>query len=157
MTTEQSSLGNEFEVVQTIMKKFVKDQKHFGFITKDMLAMLQHDWSTQINKAMNTSVASYANKNRNYAKTNSLLARVSIVAATKICGHEIFWTKVLKTFNISIDHNLLNVLKIKDRILSNKRKWEMTCEGKANCSKLKYETLTVNHRNQMNDMKSGNK
>lgn len=36
MTTE-SSLGNEFEVVQTIMKKFVKDQKHFGFITKDML------------------------------------------------------------------------------------------------------------------------
>jgi len=35
MTSE--SVGNEFEVVQTIMKKFVKDQKHFGFITKDML------------------------------------------------------------------------------------------------------------------------
>lgn len=35
MTSE--SVGNEFEVVQTIMKKFVKDQKHFGFITKDMV------------------------------------------------------------------------------------------------------------------------
>jgi len=35
MTTE--SIGNEFEAVQTIMKKFVKDQKHFGFITKDMV------------------------------------------------------------------------------------------------------------------------
>jgi len=34
MTSE--SVGNEFDVVQTIMKKFVKDQKHFGFITKDM-------------------------------------------------------------------------------------------------------------------------
>jgi len=35
MTSE--SVGNEFDVVQTIMKKFVKDQKHFGFITKDMV------------------------------------------------------------------------------------------------------------------------
>jgi len=34
MTTE--SVGNEFDVVQKIMVKFVKDQKHFGFITKDM-------------------------------------------------------------------------------------------------------------------------
>ena len=47
------------------------------FMTKDMLIMLQHDWSTQMNEAMNTSVSSYANKNRTYSKTCSLLGLLS--------------------------------------------------------------------------------
>ena len=34
------------------------------FLVPDMMSILQHDWSTQINEAMNQSVASYAPKNK---------------------------------------------------------------------------------------------
>ena len=57
------------------------------FLVPDMMAMLQHDWLTQINEVMNQSVALYAPNNKTYSKSTSLLCRVHIAAAVQILGH----------------------------------------------------------------------
>ena len=127
------------------------------FISPDMLSMLQHDWSTQINEAMNNSVASYAPKSRTYSTTNSLEARVNIAGATQVIGHKKFWTKIFEEFEVKIDDNLLHVLQCKDKRKLKKKIHDKTKEGKRKQSELKYQSLADNHKKQMIDLKNGHK
>ena len=60
------------------------------FITHDMLKQLNHVWSTRNNEAMNTSVASYAPKNKHYSGTDSLITRVGIVGAYQVVKYAKF-------------------------------------------------------------------
>ena len=56
-------------------------------ISSQMLVVLQNEWSTQRNKAMNTYVASYAPKTKTYSISTSLRTRVEIAGAVQILGH----------------------------------------------------------------------
>ena len=127
------------------------------FISQEMLSMLQHDWSTQINEAMNNSVSSYAPKSRTYSTTNSLEARVNIAAATQVIGYEKFWGKIFNEFQLSMDDNEIHVLQYKDNRKLKKKTRQQTKEGKRNRSKLKYKSLADNHKQQMIDCKNGHK
>ena len=127
------------------------------FISQEMLSMLQHNWSTQINEAMNNSVSSYAPKSRTYSTTDSLEARVNIAAATQVIGYEKFWGKIFNEFQLSMDDNLIHVLQYKDNRKLKKKSCQQTKEGKRNRSKLKYKSLADNHKQQMIDCKNGHK
>ena len=64
------------------------------YITTEAMKQLNHNWHTQKNEAMNTSVSTFAPKSKTYSMTNSLLTRVSIAAGISIAGHEQFWINV---------------------------------------------------------------
>ena len=53
----------------------------------EMLKMLQHDYSTQKNEALNHSVASLAPKGKDYSKSSSLKTRILLTAGAQIVGH----------------------------------------------------------------------
>ena len=61
------------ELYEQIMHEYSR------FITPDMLKQLNHGWSTQKNELMNTSVASYAPKNKHYSGTDSLITVESML------------------------------------------------------------------------------
>ena len=75
---------------------------------------LKYVWSTQKNNAMNTSVASYAPKNKHYSGTESLLTRVGITGACQILEFAPFWTKIMIEYQTPIQPNLLSVLSARD-------------------------------------------
>ena len=76
------------------------------YIQKDMLVQLQHNWNTQKNEAMNTSVSFYAPKNKTYSTTQSLDTRVAIAAGVQILGYSSFGCRVFKMFELTVDENL---------------------------------------------------
>ena len=71
-------------------------EAYSSYITRDMLRMLHHSWSTQKNESLNKSVSSYAPKDRTYSRTNSLDTRIAIAGAIKIVGYYQLWKKYLK-------------------------------------------------------------
>ena len=54
------------------------------YITKEMLSMLNHNFDTQKNEALNNSVAAYAPKSKTYSMTSSLECRVGLAAGVQI-------------------------------------------------------------------------
>ena len=117
--------------------------------------MLQHDWSTQINEAMNQSVASYAPKNKTYSKSTSLLCRVHIAAAVQIIGHASLWRRIFMDFGLIFDANLKDILIAKDKKKMRKKIKDQTKEGKTVRSTVKYENLAAGHKAQMADLQKG--
>jgi len=127
----------------------VKDKKLYDeimgvysrFITPDMLIQLNHMWSTQKNEAMNTSVSSYAPKNKHYSGTDSLLTRVGIAGACQVIGFAAFWTKVYQAYETDIDPNLLSILSSRDekKVKNNARAG--TKQGKSKRSRKKHEKI----------------
>ena len=69
-------------------------ESYSKYITRDMLKMLHHTWSTQKNKSLNKSVTCYAPKDRTYSKTNSLDTRVAIAGAIQVVGYYALWKKI---------------------------------------------------------------
>ena len=125
------------------------------FLVPEMMGMLQHDWSTQINEAMNQSVASYAPKNKTYSKSTSLLVRVNIAAAVQIIGHASLWRRIFIEFGLTIDANLKDILTAKDKKKMRKKIKDQTKEGKTVRSTVKYENLAAGHKAQMADLQKG--
>ena len=66
------------------------------YITPDMLQMLQHNFSTHKNKALNHSVAAVAPKGKDYSQSSSLQTRVKLTAGAQIVGHHQLWEKKFK-------------------------------------------------------------
>jgi len=66
------------------------------YCTPTMLGMLQHEFLTQKNEAMNHSVATLAPKTKTFSKLSSLLTRVLLCGATQIVGHHEVWNRIKK-------------------------------------------------------------
>ena len=102
-------------------RSMVDDKKLYGqimesvlpFISRHMVSMLWHTHDTNLNKAMNRSVSSFAPKDRTFCKTMSLQTRVSIAAGVQILGHYHFWSKVLSRLGLTMSVLLETVLKQK--------------------------------------------
>ena len=73
------------------------------FIEKKRLEELQHKWSTHKNEGLNTSIASYAPKNKHCCGTSSLDNRVYIVGSVQVLGYYCLWSRIFRAFDIDID------------------------------------------------------
>ena len=141
----------------------VKDKKLYDeimgvyarFITRDMLVQLNHMWSTQKNEAMNTSVSSYAPKNKHYSGTDSLLTRVGIAGACQVLGFAALWTKVYEAYETNIDPNLLSILTMRDekKVKSNARVG--TKQGKSKRSRNKHEKINKTQKRVLGGIQRG--
>ena len=96
---------------------------------------------------MNQSVASYAPKNKTYSKSTSLITRVHIAAAIQIIRNSTLWTMVFRTFGLTIDGNLDDILACsKDRKNMRKKARDQSKDGKTICSTTKYKNLAEGHK-----------
>ena len=125
------------------------------YCTPTMLGMLQHEFSTQKNEAMNHSVATLAPKTKTFSKSSSLLTRVLLCGATQIVGHHEVWNRIFKKFNCSLDGNLSRHFQRKDAAKSKRQLLQKTKEYKAGRSKNRYVKYAEAHVSQLEDMKTG--
>ena len=109
-------------------------EEYARFITRPMLLMLNHQYSTQKNEAMNTFVASLAPRTKHYCTTNQLLTRVGIAGACQIIGNASFWSQVCYSLDFQIDGNLLSILEQRDTHKQKNNIWQSTIKGKNKCS-----------------------
>ena len=130
-------------------------EEYARFITRPMLLMLNHQYSTQKNEAMNTSVASLAPKTKHYCSTNQLLTRVGIAGACQVIGHATFWSKVCSSLDFKIDANLLSILKQRDTHKQKKNIWQSTIKGKKKRSANKHAKINKEHKEYMDGYKEG--
>jgi len=123
--------------------------------TEEMMAMLQHDKSTQPNEAMNHSVASSAPKTKTFSKSSSLTTRIMLVAGAQIIGHCELWKRVFNLFDLQIDKNLVRHLTKKDENKNKRRAVQKTKEYKFYRSAKRYDKYAKAHTDQLDDMKTG--
>ena len=90
-------------------------QAYAKYITKEMLEQCNHNYNTQVNEGMNTSIARYAPKSRHYSKSTSLSIRVHIAAAVYNVGYHHFFKNVLEALEIEPPRNLMIYLAKKDK------------------------------------------
>ena len=88
-------------------------------------------------------------------KTNSLNARVAIAAAIQIAGYYEVWDRIFNKCGMTLDENLIRVLKRMYRIklLYNTR--SATKEGKLKRNKTRCNKMTKLQNQQMQDAKKG--
>ena len=125
------------------------------YLTDTNLCMLSHPWSTQKNEAMNTSVASYAPKSKNFAGTISLKTRVGIAAGVQSLGYLKFWTRVFDELGLEMDHEFASSLTARDTKKDKKDIRQKSTEGKGKRRKGYRDKFDQLHKDQMNDAKSG--
>ena len=125
------------------------------YIQKDMLVQLQHNWNTQKNEALNTSVSFYAPKNKTYSTTQSLDTRVAIAAGVQILGYSGFWCRVFEMFEMTVDDNLLQSLIQRDLAKTNKTKREQSKEGKMRKSDGKYKKFNKAQQEALDSYSAG--
>jgi hypothetical protein len=135
---------------------YAKISKAFApYITRDMLAMLHHNWSTQRNEAMNKSVTSFAPKDKTFSLTTSLLTRVNIAGAMHNKGNHTVWNEVYDRFNLAFDANLSNNLLRIDRKKNNQAKAAATREGKLRRGRKRLEKMQTAQRQDIKAQKEG--
>jgi len=88
------------------------------YLASDKLKMLMHNWSTQLNEAMNNSVAAFAPKIKNFSGTFSLKTRVGITAGVLALEYLDFWTRIFDKLGLEMDSVLHSALTARD-----KKKW----------------------------------
>lgn len=88
---------------QDICKEYIAAHSRYSIL--EILAMFQHDFSTQKNEAINHSVASMAPKTKR-SKPPSLITRVMLCAGEQIVGHAQLWKRIFKLFDLQLDKNL---------------------------------------------------
>ena len=98
---------------------------HGIYCTLNMLAKLPHNYSTQKNDPINHSVATLAHKTKKYSKTNSLRIRVMLYAGSQVVGYHDLWNSMFNKFNLDLDSNLAQCLKVKEI----KKKQRQTIKG----------------------------
>ena len=123
--------------------------------TDDRLRECMHPYDSQINEAMNTSVAKYARKGRTYCTTMSLTNRVMLAMGVHNLGYYGFWKLVLESLSIEISPSLKNHLQQKDRKKERKRKYESSSKRKKKRARYQYEKMTKEIRKQIEDQKRG--
>ena len=125
------------------------------YITEEKLRMLSHPYTTQKNESMNTSVASFAPKNKTYSKTESLDARVAIAAGIQILGYENFWAEIYDEFGLDMDDNLRQFFRKLQNKKDKKREVSESNEGKSRRSRRRHDKLKQELQRDMQDQKKG--
>ena len=125
------------------------------YCTPTMLAMLQHNFSTQKNEALNHAVATIAPKTKDFSKSNSLRTRVMLTGAAQIVGHLELWSRIFKKLEVEMDENLIKHLKGKDNKKAKRQEQQKTKKYKASRSSNRYDKFSEAHRDQLEEMKTG--
>ena len=92
------------------------------YLAPKQLKMLMHNWSTQINEAMNNSVATYTPKIKKISGTLSLKTRVRIASGALALGYFSFWSWVFDALSLTMDSVFESALKSRNKKKSQKRK-----------------------------------
>ena len=108
-----------------------------------------------MNEAMNNSVASYAPKNKNFCGTMSLRARVGIAGSIMALGYEEFWERVFMELNLEMDTTFRSTLRDRDNKKNKKRKRQGSKEGKTKRREKYLANFAEQHKEQMEDAKTG--
>ena len=98
---EDSKYFRSKEIDSKLYKQVMESMR--PYLTDDKLKMLQHPWSTQLNEAMNNSIASFAPKTKTFCCTMSLKTRVGIAAAIQGLGYQVFWNRVFQELGLTMD------------------------------------------------------
>jgi hypothetical protein len=125
------------------------------YLTKGKLSMLMHNWSTQINEAMNNSVAAYAPKIKNFSATISLKTRVGIAAGVLALGYFAFWERVFVALGLDMDAVFGSSLKARDAKKGKKRTRQKSNKGKLTRRKTDLAKFAEGHKEQMDDARTG--
>ena len=89
-----------------------------------------HIWDTQLNEALNLSVAKYADKRKTYSKSMGLINRISVASATRNMGYFRYWNDVFRRIGFKMGDNLKYVLNDKDKNKSTKYENSVSLLGK---------------------------
>ena len=130
-------------------------QCYAPFITRKNIEMLCHPYDTQKNEAMNTSVASYAPKNKTYSLTDSLQCRVAIAAGVQILGYEKLWEKIFLALGLTFDDNLRSSLQTKDTHKVKKSQRAITKVGKIARGRARSEKFSAAKREYFEQLRTG--
>ena len=125
------------------------------YLVDDKLKMLCHPWSTQLNESMNNSCAAYAPKTKNYCGTISLRTRVGIASGVMALGYRSFWAKVFVELGLDMDSVFESSLNSRDKKKSQKRKRQKSTVGKLKRRKTDMTKFTAQHKEQMEDARTG--
>ena len=125
------------------------------YITPQMLSMLQHEFSTKKNEALNHSVATLAPKGKDYSQSSSLKTRVMLTAGAQIQGHYRLWNRIFLKFKIPFDKNLISHLQMKEKNKRNRQIMQKTKEYKTSRSSNRYAKFSKAHCSQLEDSKTG--
>jgi len=125
------------------------------YITPQMLSMLQHEFSTKKNEALNHSVATLAPKGKDYSQSSSLKTRVMLTAGAQIKGHYLMWNRIFQKFQINLDQNLISHLQMKDKNKWTRQIVQKTKGYKISRSTNRYAKFAEAHRSQLEDGKTG--
>ena len=84
------------------------------YASEEKLMELHHNYTTQGNEAMNTSIASYAPKTKTYSTTMSLHNRVKMAAAIQIVGEFEYWNKIYGALGMEMSEDTARFNKSQD-------------------------------------------
>ena len=125
------------------------------YLASDKLKMLMHNWSTQLNEAMNNSVAAFAPKIKNFSGTLSLKTRVGIAAGVLALGYLDFWTRIFDELGLAMDSVFKSSLQARDKKKSKKRTRQKSNKGKLTRRKGDLAKFAEGHKEQMDDQRTG--
>ena len=116
-----------------------------SYLVPKQLKMLMHNWSTQLNEAMNNSVTAYSPKVKNFSVTLSLKTRVGIASGVLVIGCFSFLSWIFKALSLTIDDVFASALKTRDKKKSQKRKKQKSNTGKFRRRKIDLEKYADSH------------
>ena len=112
-------------------------------LTDEFLCQCLHEFDTQKNEGMNTSVNKYARKGRTYCTSTSLSNRVMISLGVQNYGYEKFWLSVYDSLSVSISPALRKYLTKKDERKRGKNAYESKRENKIKRAKKTNEKIKL--------------
>ena len=104
---------------------------------------------------MNNSVSAYAPKTKNFGGTLSLKTRVGIAAAVMALGYYQFWSRVYKKLGLDMDDVFKASLIARNKKKSRKRKRQKSTGGKLKRRKTDFSKFSDQHKEQMEDARTG--
>ena len=155
--------GKKEEGSQSFYRNKVHDKKLYDqmwdcyrpFTTITRLKESLHEFDTQKNEAMNTSIAKYAPKTKTYGMTISLTNRVMIAVGTNNLGHEKYWTSVYSSMDLKIGTETISFLKSLDHNRVYKGKYQKQKEVKVRRSQSNNDKIKEQMEQQKKDYNKG--
>ena len=121
--------------------------------TDDKIRECMHPYDSQINEAMDVSVAKYARKDRTYCTTMSLTNRVMIAMGVNNLGYYRYWNRVFESLKIDMSPALKHHLQQKDKTEEKKRKYDAQPKRKKKRARHQYEKMQNELKKQIEDKK----
>ena len=123
------------------------------YIYLDYLKQWVHEFDTQLNEGMNTSVASYAQKGITYCTTTSLRTRMLTVVGIQLDGFHRFWYSIFAEIGLPFPKQLSDALIAKDKQMVRKFYRERDNGFKAKRNKGFYDRFRLELVSQTRDKK----